>query len=148
MMASYALAMPARSGASAGPLPAPGSSGGTLTLFAIRRNASAPASISLDRCPAPPTEIKIGISPKSDEQRIALARRILGDDMLLLVDVNGNHALDQTLESMRRTAPFGIHYYEEPLPPRMSKATKLWLGARRCPSRPARRCTLCSISSA
>jgi D-galactarolactone cycloisomerase len=65
----------------------------------------------------PGAKFKIGIGPKSDEERVALARRILGDDMLLLVDVNGNYTLDQTLESMRRTAPYGIHYYEEPLPP-------------------------------
>ena len=65
----------------------------------------------------PGAKFKIGISPKSDEERVALARRILGEDMLLLVDVNGNYTLDQTLESMRRTAPYGVHYYEEPLPP-------------------------------
>jgi len=65
----------------------------------------------------PGAKFKIGISPKSDEERVKLARDILGDDILLLVDVNGNYTLDLTLESMRRTAPYGIHYYEEPLPP-------------------------------
>jgi D-galactarolactone cycloisomerase len=56
------------------------------------------------------------MGPKTDEHRVALARRILGDEVLLLVDVNGNYTLDQALESMRRTAPYGVHYYEEPLP--------------------------------
>ena len=37
--------------------------------------------------------------------------------MLLLVDVNGNYTVDLALESMRRIAPYGIHLYEEPLPP-------------------------------
>jgi D-galactarolactone cycloisomerase len=65
----------------------------------------------------PGAKFKIGISPKSDEQRVALARRVLGDEMLLMVDVNGNYTVDLALESMRRIAPYGIHFYEEPLPP-------------------------------
>jgi D-galactarolactone cycloisomerase len=77
-------------------------------------------------------KIKIGINPKSDEKRVALARRILGDDMLLLVDVNGNYTLDQALESMRRTEPYGIHYYEEPLPPQDVEGYKAL--ARRAPT--------------
>ena len=65
----------------------------------------------------PGAKFKIGMNPKSDEERVKLARDLLGDDCLLLVDVNGNYTVDLTLESMRRTAPYGIHYYEEPLPP-------------------------------
>ena len=79
----------------------------------------------------PGAKFKIGISPKSDEQRVALARRILGDDILLLVDVNGNYTVDLALESMRRTAPYGIHYYEEPLPPQDVEGYKAL--ARRAP---------------
>ena len=52
----------------------------------------------------PGAKFKIGINPKSDEERVKLARAILGDDCLLLVDVNGNYTVDLTLESMRRTA--------------------------------------------
>ena len=62
-------------------------------------------------------KIKIGMSPASDEARCALARELLGDDMLILVDANGNYSVDLTLESMARIAPQGIHFYEEPLPP-------------------------------
>jgi D-galactarolactone cycloisomerase len=65
----------------------------------------------------PGAKIKIGLNPKSDEERVRLARRILGDDMLLLVDVNGNYTVDLALESMRRIAPYDVHLYEEPLPP-------------------------------
>ena len=79
----------------------------------------------------PGAKFKIGMGAKSDEERVALARRILGDDMLFLVDVNGNYTLDQTLKSMRRTAPYGIHYYEEPLPPQDVEGYKLL--ARRAP---------------
>jgi D-galactarolactone cycloisomerase len=65
----------------------------------------------------PGAKFKIGVSPASDEARCALARRILGDDALLLVDVNGNYTVDLALESMARIEPIGIHLYEEPLPP-------------------------------
>ena len=36
---------------------------------------------------------------------------------LLTVDTNGNYTEDGVLESMRRTASFDIHWYEEPLAP-------------------------------
>ena len=62
-------------------------------------------------------KIKIGMSPRSDEERVRLAREILGDEMLLLVDVNGNYTVDLALESMRRLLSYNVHLYEEPLPP-------------------------------
>lgn len=65
----------------------------------------------------PAAKIKIGLGPKSDAERVALARRLLGDDMLLLVDTNGNYTVDVALDSMRRIAPYDVHFYEEPLPP-------------------------------
>jgi D-galactarolactone cycloisomerase len=76
----------------------------------------------------PGAKFKIGINPKSDEERVKLARNILGEDCLLLVDVNGNYTVDLTLESMRRTAPYGIHYYEEPLPPQDVEGYKALAG--------------------
>jgi len=65
----------------------------------------------------PAAKIKIGLSPVSDEARCALARELLGDDVLIMVDANGNYTVDLTLESMARITPHGIHFYEEPLPP-------------------------------
>jgi len=62
-------------------------------------------------------KIKIGISPALDEVRCTLTREILGDDVLILVDANGNYSVDLTLESMARIKDVGIHLYEEPLPP-------------------------------
>ncbi|MGI9505929.1 MAG: enolase C-terminal domain-like protein, partial [Geminicoccaceae bacterium] len=62
-------------------------------------------------------KIKIGISPALDEVRCTLTREILGDDVLILVDANGNYSVDLTLESMTRIRDVGIHLYEEPLPP-------------------------------
>jgi D-galactarolactone cycloisomerase len=65
----------------------------------------------------PGFKIKIGLGPRSDVERIGLAREIIGPEPLLLVDVNGNYTVDMTLESMRRTERYDVHYYEEPLAP-------------------------------
>jgi D-galactarolactone cycloisomerase len=62
-------------------------------------------------------KIKIGAGPADDVERVRIARRVLGDDMLLMVDVNGNYTVDIALESLRRIAPYDIHWCEEPLPP-------------------------------
>ena len=62
-------------------------------------------------------KIKVGASPKSDLERVRIARRILGDDILLMIDINGNYTPDIALESLRAIAPYGIHWCEEPLPP-------------------------------
>jgi len=61
-------------------------------------------------------KIKIGLNPKSDVERVRAARRILGDDMLLMVDINGNYTVDVALQSLRAIEPFDIHWVEEPLP--------------------------------
>ena len=62
-------------------------------------------------------KIKIGVSPRSDLERVRIARRILGDDILLMVDINGNYTPDIALESLRAVEPYRIHWCEEPLPP-------------------------------
>ena len=63
------------------------------------------------------TKIKIGLSPTSDLARCTLTREILGDDVLILVDANGNYSVDLALDSMAKIKDVGIHLYEEPLPP-------------------------------
>ncbi len=62
-------------------------------------------------------KIKIGMSPTSDEWRVAQARAALGDDVELLVDTNSNYTLDVALDSMRRIEKYRIGWYEEPLSP-------------------------------
>jgi D-galactarolactone cycloisomerase len=62
-------------------------------------------------------KIKIGLGPRSDAARVLTARRALGDDVLLMVDANGNYTVDEALDSMRRISEYDIHWYEEPLPP-------------------------------
>jgi len=65
----------------------------------------------------PAFKIKIGRSPSEDVSRVQLARKIIGDAALLTVDINGNYTADIVLESMRRIAPFDVHWVEEPLAP-------------------------------
>ena len=62
-------------------------------------------------------KIKIGRGPASDEERVALAKRYLGDDVRVAVDVNATYTVDIALESMNRIEPYGIAWYEEPLKP-------------------------------
>ncbi len=62
-------------------------------------------------------KIKIGLGVASDVERCALARRIIGPDAKLMVDINGNYTADLVLESMRAVERFNIAFVEEPLPP-------------------------------
>jgi D-galactarolactone cycloisomerase len=62
-------------------------------------------------------KIKIGTGPQADAARCRLARDIIGEGPLLMVDVNGNYTADTAAESMARITDSGIHWYEEPLPP-------------------------------
>jgi D-galactarolactone cycloisomerase len=62
-------------------------------------------------------KIKIGVSPANDEERVSIARRMLGPDAELLVDINSNYTLDLARESITRMAPYRIGWVEEPLAP-------------------------------
>lgn len=62
-------------------------------------------------------KIKIGENPAADVERVRLARNILGDRALLMVDINGNYTVDIALQTLRRIEPYDIHWCEEPLPP-------------------------------
>jgi D-galactarolactone cycloisomerase len=62
-------------------------------------------------------KIKIGVCPANDEERVAIARRILGPDVEILVDINSNYTLDLARESIARLEPYRIGWVEEPLPP-------------------------------
>jgi D-galactarolactone cycloisomerase len=62
-------------------------------------------------------KIKIGIGPASDAERVAATRAVLGEEVDLMVDANGNYTVDEALESMRQIADHRVFWYEEPLPP-------------------------------
>lgn len=63
-------------------------------------------------------KIKIGISPESDEKRLAEARSILGADVEILVDINTNYTFDIAREAIERMRPYNPGWIEEPLSPR------------------------------
>lgn len=62
-------------------------------------------------------KIKIGLSPKSDLARVKEARRVLGEDVELMVDINSNYTLDLAKATLATLAPYRISWVEEPLAP-------------------------------
>jgi len=93
-------------------------------------------------------KIKIGLSVASDVERCRLARRIIGDDALLFVDINGNYSADLVIASMRAVERFDIAFVEEPLPPQDYDGYDSCRASSACRSRSARRTTPCTISTA
>jgi D-galactarolactone cycloisomerase len=77
----------------------------------------APQIEAMAKAGYPAVKIKIGLSPQSDEKRVALARSILGEAVDILVDINSNYTFDIAREAVARLAPFRIGWVEEPLGP-------------------------------
>jgi L-alanine-DL-glutamate epimerase-like enolase superfamily enzyme len=48
-------------------------------------------------------------------ERIRCARAAIGDETLLMLDMNAPYALDECIRFARRVEPFSIHWLEEPL---------------------------------
>ncbi|ETK37121.1 enolase C-terminal domain-like protein [Microbispora sp. ATCC PTA-5024] len=67
----------------------------------------------------PRVKIKIGESwgsePARDLHRIALARRVIGDDAELYVDANGGYGAKQAVRLERRMRDHGVRWFEEPV---------------------------------
>jgi D-galactarolactone cycloisomerase len=83
---------------------------GTASRFEQQLEALRAANLSI-------AKIKIGLGPASDEERVSMTRRCLGDDVRIAVDANANYTVDVALESMNRIGPYGIAWFEEPLKP-------------------------------
>ncbi|WP_447957306.1 mandelate racemase/muconate lactonizing enzyme family protein [Vreelandella sp. EE7] len=62
-------------------------------------------------------KIKIGHGIKSDLERMQSARRILGDDVAIMADINGAYTADIALESIEALAPLRPYWIEEPVAP-------------------------------
>ncbi|WP_102348929.1 mandelate racemase/muconate lactonizing enzyme family protein [Bacillus sp. Marseille-P3661] len=62
-------------------------------------------------------KIKIGVNPEFDRERVKLTRQIAGDDVLILVDANGNYKRDSALKCAKLIEDFNIHWFEEPVSP-------------------------------
>jgi len=64
-------------------------------------------------------KIKIGESwgteQRRDLERVALARRVIGDDADLYVDANGGYTIKQAVRVARSLADLGVVWFEEPV---------------------------------
>lgn len=66
----------------------------------------------------PGVKVKIGRrDPREDEERVEAVRKLIGDDVDLMVDANMAWSVDEALERGRRLEPFGLYWYEEPTIP-------------------------------
>lgn len=71
------------------------------------------------------TKIKIGISPGEDRARTTIARELMGDDGLVIVDYNANMTAATVRRSVRHIQDLDPYWVEEPLPPEDHKG---WRG--------------------
>ena len=92
-------------------------SGGYFTAEDDQESALAAQLEPLHGSAFPAFKIQLGRSPEEDLSRVRMARRLVGEGKLLTVDAGGAYTADAALESMRRIAPFGVHWFEQPLSP-------------------------------
>lgn len=63
----------------------------------------------------PRVKMKVGRDPSTDEHRIAVARKAIGDGSALYVDANGAYERKQALRWAQRFAGAGVTWLEEPV---------------------------------
>jgi L-alanine-DL-glutamate epimerase-like enolase superfamily enzyme len=63
----------------------------------------------------PRVKMKVGRDPSADPQRVAAARKAIGQDAQLFVDANGAYTRKQALELAGRFAEARVTWYEEPV---------------------------------
>ena len=63
----------------------------------------------------PRVKMKIGRDAKSDRQRIAAARKVIGEGVDLFVDANGAYSRKQALAQARAFEEFNVAWFEEPV---------------------------------
>jgi L-fuconate dehydratase len=62
-------------------------------------------------------KLKVGADKVDDERRVRLAREAVGPDIDLAIDANQRWDVDQAIEQVRRLAPYGLRWIEEPTSP-------------------------------
>ena len=62
-------------------------------------------------------KLKVGADIDDDERRVKLVRGLVGPDILISVDANQRWGVDEAIANVRRLAPHGIHWIEEPTSP-------------------------------
>lgn len=63
----------------------------------------------------PRVKMKIGRDPFADIERVAAARRAIGDDAQLFVDANGAYYIQQAIDQARHFSEQGVTWFEEPV---------------------------------
>jgi L-alanine-DL-glutamate epimerase-like enolase superfamily enzyme len=80
----------------------------------------------------PRVKMKIGRNPEDDLDRVATARKAIGDGVELFVDANGAYDLKLALQRSYELADHGVTWYEEPIG--SDDLTGLRLIRERCPA--------------
>lgn len=62
-------------------------------------------------------KLKVGADLKRDEERLAIARQVIGPDRLLMIDANQVWDVNTAICWMQRLAPFRPYWIEEPTSP-------------------------------
>lgn len=66
----------------------------------------------------PGVKVKIGkADPREDEARVAAVRKLIGDEVDLMLDANMAWSAEEALERGRRLERFNLYWYEEPTIP-------------------------------
>src|SRR5687768_13626700 len=66
----------------------------------------------------PGVKVKIGRrDPREDESRVAAVRKLIGDEVDLMLDANMAWSAQEALERARRLEEFNLYWYEEPTIP-------------------------------
>jgi L-alanine-DL-glutamate epimerase-like enolase superfamily enzyme len=63
----------------------------------------------------PRVKMKIGRNAKNDWDRVAFARKAIGQDVGLFVDANGAYSRKEALAQARAFEQFGVRWFEEPV---------------------------------
>jgi L-alanine-DL-glutamate epimerase-like enolase superfamily enzyme len=63
----------------------------------------------------PRVKIKVGRDPRRDHDRLAVARKAIGDDVELYVDANGAHSRSEAIRWAGIYAGHDVRWYEEPV---------------------------------
>ena len=63
----------------------------------------------------PRVKMKIGRDARADRERVASARKVIGEDADLFVDANGAHSPKEALAQARVFEEFNVRWFEEPV---------------------------------
>ena len=85
------------------------------TVPALAPDAVAPLLARYPGCTTAKVKVaEPGTTIDDDVARVAEVRRVMGDDAAVRIDANGLWTVDQATEALRRLAPFGLQYAEQP----------------------------------